>query len=106
MIAATVENYSYPTGITAANSDAMQLQVFPNPASDIVNLLYNLQDKNSESIVEITDVQGKVMQHFDLGKKSGQHQLTLDVSSLPSGIYFANLISGKEKTMQKVIVTK
>ena len=106
MIAATIENYSYPTGTSPVDANNLQLDVFPNPSTDVANLLYHITGSKTSSVIEITDMQGKVIQHLDLGEKSGQHQLKLDVQSLSPGIYFASLISGEEKCVRKIVVAR
>ena len=105
MIAVTVEKYSFPTGVTPVE-DAVNLQIFPNPASGHVNLVYNLPKYQGDNILFIHDMQGKELKSFDLNHQSGTHHLTLDVSMLPAGVYFASVISGKEKAIQKLVVTE
>jgi len=103
MIAVTIQKYTIPTSVSIPQGNAMQLNVFPNPASDQVNLLYSLKETKG-GVIRITDMQGKTIKQFDLGVQAGTRQMTVDVSKLPSGIYFATLTSGKESTTQKLVV--
>ncbi len=105
MIAATVEKASFPTGIAVTAINTISLSVFPNPASDQLTLLYNTTNTKENNSLAITDLHGKLINTLSLGRGSGSHKLTLDVNSLPAGIYFAVLINGKEKTVQKLVIT-
>jgi len=106
MIAATVIYYSYPTGINPINQNDLSLQASPNPATDQSKLIYSIKNGNSNSIIKISDAAGRVIREFNLGKKSGEHEFSMDVSTLPPGIYFATLESGKEQTVQKIIIAQ
>lgn len=104
LIAATIEK-SYPTNIQNPDGRSVSLSVFPNPAEDQANLLYNIANARAKNELLITDIQGKLIQTISLGTVGGTHQKNLDVSLLPSGIYFVTLMSGKEKAVQKLVVT-
>ncbi|MFI5134870.1 MAG: T9SS type A sorting domain-containing protein [Chitinophagales bacterium] len=106
MIAATAVHYSYPTGINSVNQNELSLQVFPNPAVDQSNLIYTISDESSNATIELSNLQGKIIRQINLGRKSGEHQLALDVSTLPAGIYLATLKSGKEQAVQKLVIAE
>lgn len=106
MIAVSIEKYSIPTGIQQDQDASSSLHVFPNPASDVVSLLYTLDERNESSSIRITDLQGRMVKQYDLGTKAGTHQVSFDVSALPVGCYFATLISGDARTTQKLVVGK
>ncbi|HYV94284.1 MAG TPA: T9SS type A sorting domain-containing protein [Chitinophagales bacterium] len=106
LIAATIEKYSYPTGAPNTDGKQVTLSVFPNPVGDQVSMQYNIADARANNALLITDVQGKLIQTFALGIGAGLHQKNLDVSALPAGIYFVTLSSGKEKVVQKLVITE
>ncbi len=106
MIAATIEKYSYPTGVVTPIDNAISLSVFPNPAHDQVNMLYSTGDSKVNNELHITDLHGKMLQSILLGKGSGTLQKSFDVSSLPQGIYFVTLWNGKQNTVQKLVITR
>ncbi|HYV94286.1 MAG TPA: T9SS type A sorting domain-containing protein [Chitinophagales bacterium] len=105
MIAVTIEK-SYPTGLPNPDDKSLSLSVTPNPASDRITMLYNIADGGARNTLLITDLQGKIMQTIKLNFGAGTHQMNFDVSSLPAGIYFVTLMSGKEKSVQKLVITK
>lgn len=70
-------------------------KVYPNPTAGI---LY-LNDSNQGSIqFKLTDLSGRVVEN---GSFPEQNQV--DVSSLPTGIYFLILESGKTKEIRKIV---
>lgn len=104
MIAISIAKYSIPTGVAMPDEKSLSLSVFPDPASNEANLLYSINENRSDGVIRITDIQGKIIQQYDLGIKAGTRQMTVDVSQLPQGVYFATLVSGKEHVTKKLVV--
>ena len=75
------------------------LEVYPNPCSDYLYLRNKNIDKQQAKypLIRVLDVYGKVLKTAELSSIDGE--IMLDVSSLPSGMYF---IEGYGKT-QRVI---
>jgi hypothetical protein len=75
------------------------LDIYPNPCKDYLYLkhknIYNQQAKYP--LIRVLDVYGKVLKTIEIS--SFDREIMLDVSSLPSGIYF---IEGYGKT-QRII---
>ena len=62
-------------------ADAPDLRLFPNPADRVVTI------KKSEAVAlkgELLDLLGRVVEHLD---DAGSSSISLDVSSLPPGVY-------------------
>ena len=106
LIAASIEKYSIPTGVKNPDNKCVSLSVFPNPASEKVTMLYNIADARAQNALLITDMRGKLIQAISLGSGGGSHQRNFDISNLPSGIYFVVLKSGKENSVQKLVITE
>jgi hypothetical protein len=71
--------------VSTQEREVMQLlQVYPNPASDHIQVVF---DHTGTSEIDIIDMTGRIIQSslYDAG---GFTNLSLDVSSLNSGIYF------------------
>lgn len=66
---------------------AFDVNVFPNPASDFVQLFVN---KFGAYQVQITDVAGKAIQNIDFDDNT-----IIDLSKFTAGIYFAKVIDSK-----------
>lgn len=70
------------------------IKIFPNPAAEFINI----QANQVGELVQIIDIQGRVLQEHQLQATSNQYQ----VFSLPAGTYFVRI--GKE--VRKIIITK
>lgn len=68
--------------------DPSLVQVFPNPAETFVNVRVDL---NEDIQIQVSDAQGRMIPNLSTPYLSNNEQ-TLDLSQLPSGIYFMQLI--------------
>ena len=69
------------------------LNVFPNPASDEVNVSFELS-KRTDVIFKIYDLQGKIMKNITWNNmSSGVHTMNFDCTKFPVGTYFATIES-------------
>jgi hypothetical protein len=95
----TIINNDSLAGGTADVSIDNNLKVFPNPVSD--NLL--IQTDQVLSNVELTDVLGNRIANLGLFQKGTSN---IDVSSLPSGIYFLNIMQGDQIYSRRFLKTE
>lgn len=82
-----------------------QLNIFPNPADDHVVINFNTSKNNSATISIVNQI-GQLIISKDLPASSqGNFSENIDISTLPSGIYFANVkcSCGKQLTDKFVI---
>lgn len=83
--------------LSVGEVSTINVTTYPNPATDI---LYITFDKNETSNVQLFDVQGKqILQQVENSKT-----IELNISSLPSGIYFLKLTTGAIQFTKKIIV--
>lgn len=76
--------------------------VYPNPATDAVNI--NLVLNNSENtVVNVLDVTGKVIQTINLGNVDGERNISVDLSEIPTGVYFIELNNSNGRTVKKFV---
>ena len=75
---------------------ADELKLFPNPAKDFVNLYIR---GNIQSKVRISSITGKTLQILTLNQEDN----TIDISNLPSGMYFISIEDGDEVITKKLI---
>ncbi len=83
----------YPTGVGTIRQSYQDIQVYPQPASTTLSIVFT----GKTAGIALTDLTGKIVY------KSTSAQ-PLDVSRLPSGIYFLKLQSGNSCYTRKVIV--
>ncbi|MDM8159887.1 fibronectin type III domain-containing protein [Labilibaculum sp. K2S] len=73
-----------------------ELKLYPNPAKDFVTLYIQ---GNIQSKVRISSLTGKTIQIITLDQESN----TIDISNLPSGMYFISIEDGDEIISKKLI---
>lgn len=67
-----------------------EFEIFPNPATDYINIHHNLQN---EVYVEIVTATGRDI--YTLFQENNTHKsFEVDISDLPQGIYIIKIISG------------
>lgn len=74
----------------------IEISVYPNPVTDIINVKGNHIDKISK--VQIFDIAGKLIAEYD---KPFSYQNTLDLSKLSPGIYVIKLDNISQKIIKK-----
>lgn len=105
MIDATIEAYSFPTGVSGLPSSDIKLDVYPNPAVDEAYVIYNIGAQQGNVMVKIFTLDGKQLLQQDLGMQtSGVKQELIDVSGLASGMYLIEISCSGGKQMQKFVV--
>ncbi|HRE24226.1 MAG TPA: T9SS type A sorting domain-containing protein, partial [Bacteroidia bacterium] len=81
---------------------AKQINVYPNPANDMVNISY--QSTTTELIkVSMMDYSGKLVINQNVQVTSGMNNYTLDVSKMASGVYMLNIQSESGNMQRKLI---
>lgn len=84
-----------------ANTNTI-LNVYPNPANDVVTVTFNALD--NQSIVSVFDLTGKEVVTNQLNTGKGLSQERLNVSQLTQGVYFIRITSGKNSSTQKLVI--
>lgn len=90
-----------PVKFTLDFSAESSLQVYPNPAKDIVNLVMENYSLNNVSIIGID---GKTLINQKVNQPGSNY--SLDISSLPSGIYIINIATTNGKTVTKKLIVE
>lgn len=87
------------TGLSESKPTTEQFVVSPNPATDVVNILFSNND--NEEVV-LTNLYGEVI---STNKINNNISLRLNISSLPSGIYILTVFGkqGKKLTSKKIV---
>ena len=78
--------------------------VYPNPANQNSAVNYSLTEQ-SEVVITITDITGKVVMTSNEGVKAqGAHRTELNTSELSAGTYFISINAGGAVTTEKFCV--
>jgi hypothetical protein len=103
----TYEFYKEPVssvGLTEALSAPNVLSVYPNPASTMINLVYQSAGDPSSNSIRIFNATGQMVLNSRLENTAGLHQHHVDLNKLSSGFYTMQvLIDGKSEQRRLVI---
>ncbi|HET6558580.1 MAG TPA: YCF48-related protein [Prolixibacteraceae bacterium] len=84
----------YPTA--ADEIPVNDVQVYPNPVSFLLTV--DLPHANSECLLILTNVHGKEM----IRQKASEQKIQLNMSPLPQGIYFLQVLSNDQMITKKI----
>lgn len=91
--------------ISGAFSEAIGIEVFPVPASERMNVLFNLAS-GRRADATLFDATGKAVRSFSMrSSASGLQQRTMEVDGLPAGVYLLRITDdlGQRGTRRVVI---
>lgn len=81
-----------------------QIRIFPNPASEEVNIDYYLVE-GSEVIIDIYDLTGKKVSSIENSiQNSGNHNINWKINNITSGIYLINIKIENRNIFKKVVI--
>jgi hypothetical protein len=83
-------------------SSIHDLQLYPNPASEKINLRYNCENSFTGTI-KIAGLTGLIINEQIITSTQGWNHQTIDISHLESGIYFIELLTENNKQVFKLI---
>ncbi len=90
-------------GVNENSESFNNVSLFPNPTDSEINISFDML-LSSQMSVELTDLQGKVIQKSIIEAKEGGNLVILPVESLSSGSYFAVLNLNGQKSTYKFVV--
>ena len=92
-------NASYESNENSLN----QLNLYPNPASDLLNIAFN-QTENKLFTITLFDATGRIVKNIAYTSILGENKLEIDLAGLIRGMYYLQLSSDNQKHMKKVVV--
>ena len=81
--------------------DDTKVILYPNPSTGTVNIEYETQKATSMKI-SVLDLVGKVLLQEDLYFEQGRTTHSMDLSSLPNGIYIVRYTNGDQSFTRKI----
>ena len=93
------------TAATESRREFVQMEVFPNPAKDEVNLKVDFGGFQRQGRVEIFDICGRLVQKRQI-ENAFVSQLPIDVSFLSNGSYTLRLLSDCQIGTAKLIILR
>ena len=92
--------YDEVVASTKVATEALPLEIFPNPASNIINVT---TAGNSNGVLRVFDATGRLMHRR--GNLTGE-QLAIDVADWSTGMYIVEILSGDTLSRGKVEVVR
>ncbi len=93
-----------PTPVPSYSSSSVEIILYPVPTKNLLNVLLNNPSTNNiRAIVEIMDINGKILMPENWANISSFDHKTINVSELPAGVYFISITSNDFKYIQKFI---
>ena len=86
-------------------SDLYPISCFPNPASDVLNILFNNSGNNNVSII-IYDISGREIIREEKVVSEGSNILTLETNALSSGSYSVSLLNSRNEILARDLFLK
>ena len=84
---------------------AAQIAIFPNPASNQINIIFQKENSTSNETFRLINLQGKVIDQIKVPFGKSTHEISL--KNYASGIYFLQYLNNNEiAQVKKVIVEK
>ena len=82
--------------------DQISFDVFPNPASDVINVVFNA--KQTDYNVALMDLQGRIISSMNLNNVSGAQSLVFATENYAKGSYIIVVSSNGGKTTKNVVI--
>ncbi|NEN23876.1 T9SS type A sorting domain-containing protein [Cryomorpha ignava] len=83
------------------------VQIYPNPARDVVKIEMDMPAGISNLEINLHDVSGRLIRSIYSGKSiGGKKVIDLDVNQLPNGLYFLHFNTSEGRFAQKFVVSK
>jgi hypothetical protein len=104
-ITETVTTYtpSSTTGIASNSIDEVKVNIFPNPASNLIAVqIIDLVKENYD--ITLYDITGKLVEKKTLYQ--GSTIVYFDTKTLYSGVYFIKMVVGNKEISKKIIIEK
>jgi hypothetical protein len=76
------------------------LQVFPNPASSVLNVALPPQGNVSDFLIEIIDIAGKIV----LMQKPATHSVQIDTRQFQPGLYLVKILYRRAIVTRKIVI--
>ncbi len=88
------------------------MAIFPNPALDHLTIRYRVPDPSTTlgtgsgyRMIDLYSIEGrKIRELVNEEMPAGTHEMEIDVSDLPAGVYFIRVQAGSEIAVRKLIV--
>lgn len=88
------------------SADKIRVNLFPNPASNSVQVSVELDDPGNAEIVILNSDGNEVANSGKMDTPEGLTNKSFDISNLDNGIYFVKVTAGGYQTVERLIIQK
>lgn len=92
-------------GIATAAQNNPALQVYPNPAGDVANVLFTLTETATVSFA-FTDLSGRLVSTQQTAGIAGENRIALPTADLPAGVYFLHMNGKVFSATAKIVISR
>ncbi len=101
-----IKNFFNPTGVQNVGSSVSAVNVYPNPAKDVVSLSLNVTEQ-TDLTVQLVCLSGQVISNIVNEKvKTGVFNTTFSTANIASGIYMIRIVANGNTTFEKLNIVK
>ncbi|OQX76922.1 MAG: hypothetical protein B6D61_08025 [Bacteroidetes bacterium 4484_249] len=90
-------------GVNEENANFNNLKVYPNPAENLLNISFNLEESQSFDI-KLLSVTGKIVYSENTNAFSGNYVNTINLSGIAKGVYFLSMTNETGTVNKKVVI--
>lgn len=88
------------------NSLSKEFSVYPNPASDGIQVVWDANGFQQPTSLEFYDIQGKLIHTQKVAENSNQEYIDLGLTNIQSGLYLLRIMNGIEPLEHRQIVVQ
>ncbi|RYE24976.1 MAG: Omp28-related outer membrane protein, partial [Sphingobacteriales bacterium] len=100
------QNVTVPLGVSNVKAGVEGLTIFPNPASNNVNINFSLIE-NTKVAVQVIDAAGRIVSSLPMqSMNSGNNHLSIATDQLPAGVYSVRLQTEKGIMVKQLAIIK
>lgn len=92
--------------MSCASTTAAEVQLFPNPANNQINFVYNSSQNDIQMFVRIMDVAGRVIREKEMIIEDNRGMLSFDLNDIASGQYVVHYENVEEAIQGSIKFTK
>ena len=82
-----------------------QFTLYPNPATEELNILFKLVNGNSMKTIEVMDITGRIIISKQAIVNSGDIE-KINVSELSQGVYMVKIKDANSEVVERIVKTK
>jgi hypothetical protein len=84
---------------------ASNINIIPNPGNGKFNLLFTFPAQHDQLNIKVYSMVGQTVAEQQINNVSS-NMFEVDLTSYPEGVYFAEINSGNQKCVKKIVITK